>query len=177
VEKQGLKARFATIALGQTVDFFVSRAFNYGVYSFVMIELGAFWGTVVIIPLSFLVCLAYMKMYDWIKKDWLGLEFLKEIRENGGEENLFSKILGWALRKGDWLVMIILSMFKDSFYTTAYMRKGANQYNGMSKREWKIFIASLIISCLWWSVWINTGLLFLKYIKPVLVHYFVYFFV
>jgi hypothetical protein len=151
VPEQSKRKRFATIVLGHTVDQIVAKAYNYGVYTFVLVSLGMKWGTVVMTLLSFLVCLAYIKLYDWAKRDWLGLELLKEIREDEGKGNWFSKIL----RRGDWVALVILSLWKDAFYTTVYMRKGAHEYSGMGKREWKIFITSLLIGCFGWSLWLS----------------------
>jgi hypothetical protein len=127
-----------------------------------MLYCGAIWGSLVMIVLSFLVCLLTMKFYDWSKTDWLGLEYLKQLREEGGEGNRFSRALAWALRRGNWAVVLVLSLYKDPFYATVYMRKGAHEYTGMGKSEWKVFLSSLVIANLYWSVLVNVGLSGLK---------------
>jgi hypothetical protein len=156
--KTDLKGRIALLALGHTADQIMTKGFDYVLYPAVMIWLGFAWGTIMMIFCSFLVCFATMKFYDWSKKDWLGIELLKQVREEHREGSRFSRILSWALRKGDWVVMIILSVYKDPFITTVYMRKGVNKYNGMGLREWKVFITSLIISNLWWTILVNISL-------------------
>lgn len=155
------KKRFATIILGHTVDQIVAKAYNWGVYLLIMKWLGAFWGSVAMVLLSFLVCLAYIKLYDWAKMDWLGIEMLKELREDEKKGNWLSKIL----QRGDWVAFLILSVWKDAFYTTVYMRKGANEYSGMGKREWNIFLSSLITGCVLWSSWVNLWILAWQILK------------
>ena len=59
-------------------------------------------------------------------------------------------------------MFLVLSLWQDSFIATAYLRSG--QENGLSKRDWKIFIASSAISIVYW-VWRN-GLITSKLIKP-----------
>ena len=73
------------------------------------------------------------------KKDWLGIEAIKKVRE-GGNDCGWGKVMSWALRKGDVIVMIILSINFDPFITTAYMRYGSNEFNGMSQIDWRIFL-------------------------------------
>jgi hypothetical protein len=159
---KNLKGRIATLALGHTVDQIMTKGFDFVIYPAVMYFFKPLWGTVVMILLSFILCLATMKFYDWSKTDWLGIETLKQIREDEKNGSWFSKLLSWALRKGNWMVLLILSIYKDAFITTVYMRKGANQYNGMNLSDWKIFIASLVISNIWWSFLVNLSMTSVK---------------
>ncbi len=162
MKKQDIKGRIATLLIGHTADQLMTKGYTYGLVPLIMLHFGALNGTILNFVLSFLLCLLTMRLYDWAKKDWLGIETLKEIREESHSENLFSRMFSWALRKGDWAVMLVLSVFKDAFYCTVWMRKGAHQYDGMSLRDWKVFMTTLVISTLWESIWVNVGILVVK---------------
>jgi hypothetical protein len=49
-------------------------------------------------------------------------------------------------------MLVVLSVKFDPFITTIYMRRGAHQYRGMSRRDWGIFAASLAIGNLCWAL-------------------------
>lgn len=150
------RSRVATLALGHTFDHIMVLVFDFGLYPIVMLYFGIIWGTIIMGILSFLFCLLTMKFYDWSKTDWLGIEALKQFREEEKNDNKFHRALSWGLRKGNFAVLLILSIYKDAFITTAYMRKGAHLYDGMDARDWKIFMSSLFISVIWWSFLANT---------------------
>lgn len=48
------------------------------------------------------------------------------------------------------VVFLFLSIKFDAFITTAYMRRG--KFNGMGKRGWAIFMGSLLISNVYWTL-------------------------
>lgn len=50
------------------------------------------------------------------------------------------------------------SVWTDPFVTVAYLRQGAHQYNGMSARDWKIFMLALAIGNGMWSITLFTGM-------------------
>ena len=107
--------------------------------------------------LSFLVCYGTLLFYDWTKKDWIGIETLKEIRELE-PKNKLGRFITKLVRKSNSLALIILSIQFDPFITVAYMRHGAHQYNGLSKRDWKIFFESLVIGNVYWTIVAFTGI-------------------
>jgi hypothetical protein len=76
---------------------------------------------------------------------------MQGLREYEGTRR-FGKIMSWALTKGNIVVFLVLSINLDPFITTAYMRKGKHQFNGMSKRDWTIFMGSLLISNAYWTL-------------------------
>ena len=51
----------------------------------------------------------------------------------------------------------------DAFITTAYMRHGSHQFNGLTKRDWKIFGLSLFISNLYWTLASFMGVTLIEY--------------
>jgi len=107
--------------------------------------------------LSFLICWATLLFYDWAKKDWLGIETIKALKDYAGD-SYFARALQWAVKKGDAALLVILSVWTDPFVTVAYLRQGAHQYNGLSARDWRIFMLSLIIGNGLWSVTLFTGM-------------------
>ena len=91
--------------------------------------------------------LAIICAYDWSKTDWLLLESLKQAKGSGEGTG------GWTeriLRKGDVAAFFLLSWIDDAITVTLYLRHGAHQFNGLTKRDWMIFGASTIVSNLFW---------------------------
>src|SRR3989344_5984762 len=146
----------ATLALGHTIDRLTIWVFDWWIYPLVIYSCGLIWGGLIMLFLSFVLCYATMKFYDWSKTDWLGIELVKSLRDNEKEGRLHS-LARWAVRKGDFFAMIILSINSDPFKVTVYMRKGAHNYNGMEKRDWMIFLGSLFLGILYWTLAVFTG--------------------
>jgi len=78
------KERAAELAIGFSAKGLISGSFDWFLYPAVIYWLGIFKGGVVMTILSMLACLAMMKFYDWSKRDWLGIEAIKGIREYQG---------------------------------------------------------------------------------------------
>lgn len=146
-----LKKQLGILGVGLSANWAMVCAFDFILYPFVIYMYGVLLGGFVMMILSFLVCYATLLFYDWAKKDWIGIETLKGLKEysSGGAVRQF---ISRIVRKGDSLAMIVLSIQFDPFITVAYMRHGANQYGGLSKRDWKIFIGSLIIGNVYWTL-------------------------
>lgn len=163
------KERIATIALGVTFNQVFDFFFNYPLYMFVIEAIGLQKGYMVMALLSFLTCFLFIKFYDWLKRDWLGIEVAKEVRDFGPgyikkiqRTSLLGKILWWpfskiillmlwTLRRGGFVAFLALSIYTDPFIVTVYMRKGRYEYGGMNRRDWGIFFASTLVSNAYWS--------------------------
>jgi len=157
-----LSSRIGTLAIGHTLNWLFVNSFDWVLYPYVIWQCGLLVGGVTMSILSLIVCYATLLAYDWSKKDWLGLELLKEVREyNGGRK--VGRVVSWVLSRGQWAILVFLSIKYDPFITVAYMRHGANQYNGMSHRDWKIFLSSWGIANLMWSVSVFTGVSFIEW--------------
>src|SRR3989338_2206457 len=113
--------------------------YDYVVVTFCLVYFGFIKGAVIIMILSAIVDLATLKFYDWLKKDWLALETIKNLEKNQG---VVGKIFYFVRDKGSILTIIILSLTSNAFVVTTYMRKGSYQYNGMALRDWVVFISS-----------------------------------
>jgi len=159
----GLKpysGRIADLSLGYTGNQLVVWAFDFMLYPFVIYKFGIFRGGVIMTFLSFLACLLTMKFYDWSKRDWLGIEAAKELREYKGNRNI-GRLTSWILKKSDPLIFFFLSIKFDAFITTAYMRHG--NFTGMGRREWAIFMGSLLISNIYWTLACYMGITLIEW--------------
>ncbi|MEK7530673.1 MAG: hypothetical protein AAB573_02300 [Patescibacteria group bacterium] len=153
-EEKGAK-RAARIGVGVTVKYWYDQAFDNGVYPAAILWAQQIFGAalgplVAFVPLGIISALASyaeLKAYDWSKKDWLGIELVKKIREGGKGEGLIARFA----RMGDIPAFFLLSIFTDPFVTTAYLRKGSD-FGGLSKRDKRIFIASVLVSNLYWTL-------------------------
>lgn len=163
MSEHSFRERIAIVAIGLPGYSLSSQIFDYGLYPWAIWELGPWQGAALMTLLSFLICWATLLFYDWAKKDWLGIETVKELREYSGNNRL-ARILKWAMAKGDAVVLIILSAWTDPFITVAYMRHGAHQYTGMNVRDWQIFILSLAIGNGLWSATLFTGMSAAEYV-------------
>ena len=143
------RGRIAELFAGQTVNQLTVWVFDYFLYPFVVYKLGILAGGVVMIVLSFAACTLSMMIYDWSKRDWLGIEAIKSVKEYDGNTRM-GRITAWIMKKSDPIVFIFLSLKFDPFITTVYLRHG--QYNGMARRDWTIFMGSLFLSNLYWTL-------------------------
>lgn len=130
-------------------------AFDYMLYPYVIWKLGLVRGFVIMSPSSFGICWLTLVFYDWMKRDWIAIETIKKLREYEGQSKTI-RFLSKVLEMSDPAAMLILSIWKDPFICTAYMRKGTYQYNGLTRRDWKILIASVFISNIYWTL-VNFG--------------------
>lgn len=157
VNLPGYRERAAILGIGLLGNSLMANGFDYVLYPWVIWRLGPLHGAVAMTLLSFLICYVTIRFYDWAKKDWLGIETLKQLKEYRGDSRL-ARTLAWAAAKGEAALLVVLSVWTDPFVTVAYMRHGAHQYNGMSARNWRIFLLSLAIGNGYWSVLLITGI-------------------
>ncbi|MBI4686205.1 MAG: hypothetical protein HY756_00185 [Nitrospirae bacterium] len=156
-EKQDIKDRFAWLPLGLSAKWLSDKAFDYVLYPYVIYKTGILTGGIVMTFLSFITCFLTIKLYDITKKDWLGIESIKEVKNYDGKHKA-GRLASWMLKHGEPAAFAFLSIQYDPFITTAYMRHGAFQFNGMTKRDWKIFLGSVIIANGYWTLACYTGI-------------------
>lgn len=136
------------LVIGHLGNLLLSETFDYLLYPFVIFKLGLLAGSLVMSSLSLVTCLLMLRFYDWSKRDWLGIEAVKGLKHYDGE-NWFRQRLSRLLIKSEPLACLVLAIKFDPFITTAYFRHGS--FNGMTKRDWKIFWISWVIGNLYWS--------------------------
>lgn len=159
---QSRKKRLAVMGIGYLGNAVIVYGFDYFLYPYVIWKYGTIEGGVVMTFLSFLICYLSIVFYDWAKQDWLGIETIKEVKEYDGR-SMIGRFSSWILKKSDPLVLLFLSIKFDPFITTAYMRKGAEKYNGLGKRDWGIFMASLLVGNIYWTFVAFTGVSIIEY--------------
>lgn len=145
------KGRVAELTIGLTANKFIVWGFDFFLYPFVIYHFGILKGGVVMTFLSFVVCILTMKFYDWSKRDWLGIEAIKDLKGYEGEKKI-GRFTSWFLKKSEPVAFLFLSLWYDPFIVTAYLRHGTNKFNGMSSRDWKIFVSSLILANAYWTL-------------------------
>jgi hypothetical protein len=151
-----LKEHAGILGVGLLGNQLIVWAFDYGLYPFVMWQLGLVWGCVVMTASSAAVCYFSFIFYDWTKKDWLGIEAIKEFKEGLNMGKIAQRVSA-ILNKSELLAFFVLSLKFDPFITVLYLRKGSYQFNGLTKRDWTIFWSSVVISNIYWSFVAFTG--------------------
>lgn len=157
---QTKKEKLATAGLAYSVDYWVNWLFNYPLYIWVMNEFGLEKGFIVMSCLSFLLCYVYIKVYDIIKKDLFLLEDVREWMDGMADyvgESKIKLLRAKVIKKGGMLTsFLILSFWKDPFYTLAFCRQG--KYNGFSLRDWAIFLGSVVVGNSVWALSVFGGI-------------------
>lgn len=74
---------------------------------------------------------------------------IERLRAGEGRSR-FRRVLAWALARGNWLALVVLSVKFDPFIIIVYLRRGA--FNGMTRRDWGIFLLSWFIGNAWWAL-------------------------
>lgn len=154
------KERIAVLGVGLLANWLMVNGFNLLLYPYIIWKLGILNGGLAMTILSFLVCYATILFYDWSKKDWLGIETIKSIKEYEGNKSI-GRFTAWIMKKSDPVIFLFLSLKFDPFITTAYMRHG--KFNGMSKRDWSIFMGSLVVSNVYWTLACFMGVTLLEW--------------
>lgn len=146
--------RAIELFVGHTANAAMTWGFDYILYPLLIYQFGVLTGGLVMTLASFLVCLGSFKFYDWSKRDWLGIEAIKGLKAGG--ESRWARLLAWMLNKSEPVAAVFLSIKFDPFIVTAYLRQGA--YNGLSARDWRNFIISLVIGNAYWIAATYMGL-------------------
>ncbi len=180
-----LHKRVGIIGVGVFTKWLISWSFDFLLYPLIIKLFGFFAGTGTMIILSFFACYAQILFYDKTKKDWVGIETLKEVKDfkplmlpESAIGKFFISLINqignfsaWIMKTSDALFFVFLSIKFDPFITVIHIRHGAHKYNGLSKRDWKVFIASLLIANFYWAIAVYMGITvvegILLYIKQI----------
>lgn len=154
------KKKIGIIALGhgaKKVEEYFFDWFLYGaVNAWALTTYGVTWGYLVtfaiMTPISAVMCYIYIKAYDWVKIDAFGFEMIKKHREEPFGQSTFAQMLHRIVKLGDFPAFILLSIHMDPFMTTVYLRKDGHDFQGLTKRDWGYFWASVIVSNAYWTL-------------------------
>jgi len=142
-------------AFDKFVEFVVSPA--------AIIDFGLVMGTAFLMAFSFVVCIVFITIYDWVGnqgvRDLLGYEAIRDIggrfgRRLGHQANSF-----WD-KTFKFGVFLYLSIMNDPMTCTLVLRK-SGVYR-MSRRDWRNFIWSVLVSNVAWGLMIWGGFSFLQ---------------
>ena len=159
-------SRQFAIRLGElTVGFLTwsaqDYAFDFVLYPLAIWRFGLWRGGLLMSLLSLLACLLLLRLYNFLGRDWLGIEFIKNQKHYEGPSKL-RRCLAWLLKRGDGIAFIVLSLKNDAFITTAYLRHRA--YARMDFRDWIIFMGSWLVSNAVWMTICFGGVSFLQWL-------------
>jgi len=139
--------RLAQIGIGHSLYAAFCWLFDHVLYVYVVYTLGKLLGGAIMTAASLLICIATLVIYERMKIDWVGAGLLNEMAAKQRRSPV-DRLLIWATRQNNVVVFLILCALSDPFITTAYLRGGA--FDGLRKRDWQIFCASVLVSNLYW---------------------------
>lgn len=149
--------------LGATSVSMLVFLFDDVLYPFVIWKLGLVWGGLLMASFSALLCFGALLFYDRVRRDLLGLEALKTLREYEGGR-VWGKVSAWIFKRGDVIAFLFLSIVSNPLVTTVYLRRGAYVFDGMRKREWGIFVTSFLLSNASWAFTCFMGVSFAEWV-------------
>jgi len=129
--------------------------FNYPLYGWVLGSQGLVRGWLIMVMLSFILCIVVFWHYDRAGIDWL---FANAAREWEGETTKSSgrlrKMIVRISRSRDSykgiLIFILASANLDPVIVAVHYRK--SHFSGISLRDWGILATSVIVGNLWWGI-------------------------
>lgn len=163
--------RVVLFLTGATTFTIINYGFDFVLYPLALYHLGVVYGFSVMVVLSFLFCWFYFLIYDYLKRDFLGIEFSKEkmnaiiaSNDSVGLKLFLVKIL----RKSHLFLFVFLSIYFNPFVAIAFRRKGNFEYNGLTAHDWRMFILSVIISNGFWATTVFAGLSFFEFLLKII---------
>ena len=161
-ERHGLKYTFA--AAGIMSNLGVAYIFYYVLYPLAIWKLGIVIGGILMTSASFISCYLALTLYGRMKKDWFGIEALKEKLKNFGAGSKNGRLSVWAMKKCAPLTLVGLSIKFDPLITTVCMRTRAHVDGGLTRSDWLVFISSVLISNGYWLFVMYVGGAMLKHL-------------
>ena len=141
--------KISTVLIGRTLKEIYNYAIDYVVYPLVLLKFGYLTGLIIMIVVTAIENIAMLILYFKMKIDWLGYDFVNNIKNWATTKKGIKRSIGIVLKKSDAFVFLLLSTLRDSFETTAYFKHKQE----MSKtKTWLLFTISLIIGNLYWSL-------------------------
>lgn len=141
--------RGGELSIGLAAKYLSDRAFDYLLYPYMIFKFGILKGGMVMTILAFILNIIMIVFYDWSKRDWLGIEAIKDLNNYNGNR-MMGRLAARILRRSSPMIFLFLTLRYDAFTTTVYLRH--SKFNGMSKRDWTIFMGSLLISNVYWTL-------------------------
>jgi hypothetical protein len=147
--KETLAGRLKTFAAGATAMYAFNKCFDYLLYPYVIYRAGVLFGGLIMTGLSAIACLAILKFYDWTRKDWLGIETVRNLRHYRSERAA-GRLFTWLLARSNAVAFVVLSLNYDPFVTTVWLRH--ERFGGLSARDRRIFWGSVLLCNASWTL-------------------------
>lgn len=161
------KKKLGTLTIGHAFNETFDHIFNYWIYIPIIALFGDVKGCLIMTGASLIVCYLFIIFYDWARVDWLGIEMLKEsdfgpnfLQRKKNRSKLVRffwwpfhqifRLVRWAQNKGGIIAFIVLSVYTDPFITTVFLRR--DKFGGLKRRDWLIFLISVIVGNFYWTV-------------------------
>jgi hypothetical protein len=141
--------RLGTLAAGVTFMYVTNKLFDYLLYPYVVYRAGIIVGGLVMTALSALACLSILRFYDRTKRDWLGIETIRDLKDYRGGRRA-ARLISRLLSKSDAAAFVALSLYHDPFITTVWLRR--ERFGGLSARDRRIFWGSVLLGNAFWTV-------------------------
>ena len=119
------------------------------------VEMGAYITFLIMAPLSAGLCLIYIRLYNRAKLDLFGFESIKAVRDEVATGGWWTRLLRCVIRLGDFPAFVVLNCFwpnGDPFMATVYLRRKVDAFSGLTRRDWDIFWASVVVANGYWTV-------------------------
>lgn len=158
---QVFASRGGELSVGLSAKYLSDRAFDYFLYPFVIFKFGIIKGGIVMTILAFILNIATIIFYDWSKRDWLGIESIKNLKNYTGNK-MIVRFTSWLLKRSNPVIFLFLSIQYDAFTATVYLRQG--KFNGMKGRDWSVFFGSLFLSNAYWTLASFMGISLVKWV-------------
>lgn len=143
------RRRFLEIGAGHAIYATFNFFFDQVLYVYVVYRFGLLIGGAGMTLLSLVSCLVTLLVYERMQIDWVGSSLLEWI-EHHPNPAWWQRVIVWATRHGAAVIFLVLCVFQDPFITTAYFRRG--KFDGLDRRDWQIFVASVFISNVYWTL-------------------------
>ncbi len=176
--------KFSIISIAHSILYATDYWFDNILYPAVLLLCGTMFGLIILTILSGIISFGLLVLHAKSKVDWLGVDFVENIKvkTRAKIEKFYSKrgvwwkiihittyllilpprIVLWALDKNDFAAFVALSIYTDAFKTTAFLRHGRK--GNLSRRDYKIFCSSIVLSNLWWTLRWSVVIEFIKWL-------------
>lgn len=147
-----------TFAVGFSSYTLFTWLFDYPLYGAAIWHLGALWGGLIMVALSLLVDIGSIRFYDWSKRDWLAVEFIRSHTIYLGN-NPLRRFVKFVLTKTPKVLQVmLLSLRFNAFIVTTLLRDSSSSFNGLSRADWGIFALSFLTGHVYWIMVIYGGI-------------------
>jgi hypothetical protein len=147
-----------TFAVGFSSYWVFAWLFDYPLFGAVVWQFGPIWGGLIMLVLTLLVDIGSIRFYDWSKRDWLAVEFIRSHKGYAGR-NPVRRLVKFVLTKTPKVLQVmLLSLRFNAFIVTTLLRDPASSFNGLSRSDWGIFALSFVTAQLYWTLVIYGGI-------------------